>query len=54
MNYVTRQIADFLKITLEAAREIQNQLEMEDFDFSECTTASLKRNAKRISKEMAA
>jgi hypothetical protein len=54
MNYVTREIAEFLKVTLEVAAKVQYQLECEDFDFSECTTASLKRNVKRIFKEMSA
>lgn len=52
MNYVTHEIAEFLKVTLEIALKVQTQLEMEDFDFSECSTASLKKKAKRVLKEM--
>lgn len=54
MNLITREIAEMLKINLEEALRVQTMLECEAFDFSECSTATLKRNAKRIWKELMA
>lgn len=54
MNLATRQIAEMLNVDLKVALEVQHVLECEWFDFSECSSASLKRNAKRVLKEMTA
>lgn len=43
MNKTTRDIAALLKIDLEAARLVQESMENEGFDFSECTQRSFRK-----------
>jgi len=40
----TREIADMLKISLDAALQIQDYLERSCFDFSESSNAKVKQN----------
>lgn len=47
MNKVTRDIAENLKISLEEALRIQDQMEEDGFDFSQCTDRKLYSTAKR-------
>lgn len=46
MNIYTRQIAALLNIDLETARRVQDEMECNDFDFSEATDRQFKREAK--------
>ena len=48
MNIVTREIAEGLQISLEQALQLQEQMECDGFDFSECSTRQLISTAKRI------
>jgi hypothetical protein len=52
MNIVTREIAEGLKISLEDALRVQNEMECDGFDFSECSTRQLVSTAKRIYKDI--
>lgn len=52
MNQVTRDIAANLKITLEDALRVQDEMECEGFDFSECTNRQLINTAKRIANDI--
>ena len=52
MNYYTMIIADLLKVSKDTAYEIQKELEMTDFDFSEASDIKIKREAKLILKGM--
>jgi hypothetical protein len=52
MNIYTRNIAAFLKISLEEALTVQNLMEEDGFDFSEATTAEFNREAKYQFKNM--
>lgn len=52
MNIYTRQIAELLKISLEDARRVQDQMECNGLDFSECTKAEFKAEAKEAAKEI--
>jgi hypothetical protein len=52
MNIVTREIAEGLKISLEDALRVQEQMECDGFDFSECSTRQLISTAKRIYKDI--
>lgn len=52
MNIYTHEIANFLNIDLKTAMKVQEQLECEDFDFSESSSAKLKRSAKQALKEI--
>ena len=52
MNMYTREIADMLKISLDAALQIQDYLERSCFDFSESSNAKLKREAKLAKTEL--
>lgn len=54
MNMYTREIAEMLKVSLENAREIQTQMEYNGVDFSECSAAKLKKEAKLAAAELAA
>jgi cell division ATPase FtsA len=53
MNIVTRDIAEGLQISLEQAEQIQNCMECDGFDFSECSTRQLISTAKRITRDIA-
>jgi hypothetical protein len=46
MNLYTREIAKILKITLKNARRIQDEMEANGFDFSECTATQFMREIK--------
>jgi len=46
MNLYTRQIAELLSISLEDARRVQDEMECNDFDFSEATDRQFDREAK--------
>ena len=52
MNIVTREIAEGLKISLDDALRVQNEMECDGFDFSECSTRQLVSTAKRIYKDI--
>lgn len=52
MNQVTREIAEGLQISLEHALQIQDQMECDGFDFSECSTRRLISTVKRIARDM--
>ena len=52
MNIVTREIAEGLQISLEQALQLQEQMECDGFDFSECSTRQLISTAKRIVRDM--
>ena len=52
MNQVTRDIAEGLKISLEHALQLQEQMECDGFDFSECSTRQLISTVKRIARDM--
>ena len=45
MNIYTRQIAEFLSISLEDAVQVQYEMECNDFDFSEASDRAFKREA---------
>lgn len=45
MNIYTRQIAALLNIDLETALRVQEEMECNDFDFSEATDRQFKREA---------
>jgi hypothetical protein len=53
MNQVTRDIAAYLKISLVEALQVQDMMECDGFDFSECTNRQLYSTAKRMHSEMA-
>ena len=53
MNIVTHEIAEGLKISLEQSLQIQNCMECDGFDFSECSTRQLISTAKRITRDIA-
>lgn len=46
MNKVTRDIAELLKISLDTALKVQRQMECNGVDFSECSKAAFKKEAK--------
>lgn len=46
MNYWTRQIAAILEISIEDALRIQDEMECNGFDFSECTDNQFMREIK--------
>lgn len=50
---ILTEIAQWLKIDLEAARSILDRMELNGVDFSEASTATLKREAKAAQKELA-
>lgn len=52
MNIYTFDIARLLKISNELALKIQDEMEMNGFDFSEASEARLKREAKLTMKCM--
>ena len=45
MNYITRAIMALLKIDADTAMLVQSNM---DIDFSECTTAQLNREIRRV------
>ncbi len=54
MNMYTREIAEILSITLEAAKKVQDYIEENfDLDFSECTNRQFKSAVLQAAKEMA-
>jgi len=48
MNQVTLQIATLLNVNLEIALKIQNYMECDDFDFSECTNKQFTNEVKKV------
>lgn len=52
MNIYTHEIANLLNVDLETAMKVQEYLEYEDFDFSESSSAKLKRHTKQALKEI--
>jgi len=46
MNMYTREIAALLNISLEEAVKVQDEMECNGIDYSECTKAEFKREAK--------
>ena len=50
---ILSEIAQWLKIDLGAARPILDRMELNGVDFSEASTAPLKREAKAAQKELA-
>ena len=46
MNYYTRQIAKILDIDIEDALRIQDEMQCNGFDFSECTANQFMREIK--------
>ena len=46
MNMYTREIAKILNISLEDAVKVQDEMECNGIDYSECTKAEFKREAK--------
>ena len=46
MNKVTRDIAEMLEISLDDALRIQDEMECNGFDFSECTANQFMREIK--------
>lgn len=52
MNIYTKQIAELLKISLDEALKVQDQMMCNDVDFSECSNAKFKREAKQAAREI--
>lgn len=46
MNMYTREIAKILNISLEVAVKVQYEMECNGIDYSECSNAQFKREAK--------
>ena len=53
MNMYTKEIAALLKISLEEARIVQDQMECNGVDFSECSTRTFNKEAKLAAQEIA-
>lgn len=50
---ILKEISEWLKTDLEAARPILDRMELNSVDLSEASTATLKREAKAAQKELA-
>ena len=53
MNIYTKNIAALLKITIEEASKVQDQMERNGVDFSECSTRTFNKEAKLAAQEIA-
>jgi DNA-directed RNA polymerase specialized sigma subunit len=53
MNIYTKNIAAFLKITIEEALKVQDQMERNGIDYSECTTRTFNKEARIAAEEIA-
>lgn len=53
MNEVTKEIAAMLNVSLWDAQKIQNRMEMNGIDFSECTDRVFKREVNFAVQELA-
>lgn len=53
MNIYTKNIAALLKITIENALKVQDQMERNGVDFSECSTRTFNKEAKLAAQEIA-
>ena len=53
MNIYTKNIAALLKITIEEALKVQDQMERNGIDFSECSTRTFNKEAKFAAQELA-
>lgn len=52
MNIYTKNIAALLKITIEEALKVQDQMERNGVDFSECSTRTFNKEARLAAKEI--
>ena len=53
MNIYTKEIAALLKISLEEALKVQDQMACNGVDFSECSTRTFNKEAKIAAQEIA-
>ena len=53
MNIYTKNIAALLKITIEEASKVQDQMERNGVDFSECSTRAFNKEARLAAQEIA-
>ena len=53
MNIYTKNIAALLKIEIEEARKVQDQMERNGIDYSECTTRTFNKEARIAAEEIA-
>jgi hypothetical protein len=53
MNIYTKNIAALLKITIEEALKVQDQMERNGIDYSECTTRTFNKEARIAAEEIA-
>jgi hypothetical protein len=53
MNIYTKEIAALLKITIEEALKVQDQMACNGVDFSECSTRTFNKEAKLAAQEIA-
>ena len=53
MNIFTKKIAALLKIEIEEALKVQDQMERNGVDFSECSTRTFNKEARLAAKEIA-
>ena len=53
MNIFTIKIAALLKIEIEEARKVQDQMERNGIDYSECTTRTFNKEARIAAEEIA-
>ena len=53
MNIYTKNIAALLKITIEEASKVQDKMERNGVDFSECSTRTFNKEARLAAQEIA-